>query len=100
MEVTLPISPLKPEESGHMLVVEGEGAAEEGVKNDSAGPDIHLGTRVQLARYYLGKERRDVPMAKKTSNPRSDRRSKRQQEFNHKSKFHRKNSDNKWRQNP
>ena len=65
MEVTLPISPLKPEESGHMLVVEGEGAAEEGVKNDSAGPDIHLGTRVQLARYYLGKERRDVPMAKK-----------------------------------
>ena len=38
-----------PEESCHMLVVEGQRAAEERVEDNSAGPDVHLGTSVELA---------------------------------------------------
>ena len=38
-----------PEESCHVLVVKGQRAAEERVEDNSAGPDVHLGARVQLA---------------------------------------------------
>mmetsp|Transcript_8808 Transcript_8808/g.28374 ORF Transcript_8808/g.28374 Transcript_8808/m.28374 type:complete len:234 (-) Transcript_8808:396-1097(-) len=38
------------EQVGDVLVVKGERAAEQGVKDDPARPDVHLGTRVELAR--------------------------------------------------
>ena len=42
-----------PEERGHMLIVKGQSATEESVEDHTAGPDVHLGTSVQLTRYNL-----------------------------------------------
>ena len=41
------------EEVGDVLVVEGQAAAEEGVQNDAAAPDVYLRSRVQLPRNHL-----------------------------------------------
>ena len=38
-----------PEESGDVLVVEWESPAQESVQHNSTGPDVHLGTSVELA---------------------------------------------------
>ena len=38
-----------PEECGDVLVVKRESPAQESIKDNSAGPDIHLGTSVELA---------------------------------------------------
>ena len=50
MKLTLDL----PEQRRHVLVVEGEGAAQERVEDDAARPDVHLRPGVQLARDDLG----------------------------------------------
>lgn len=41
------------EELGNALVVEGQGAAEQGVENDAAAPDVDLGAGIHVARDHL-----------------------------------------------
>jgi hypothetical protein len=36
-----------------MLIIKGKSSTEESVEHHATGPDIHLGTSIQLARYYL-----------------------------------------------
>ena len=42
-----------PEECRDVLVVKGESPAQESIQDHSAGPDVHLGTSVELPRDHL-----------------------------------------------
>lgn len=35
------------EEGGHMLIIEGQSATEEGIEDDTAAPDVHLWASIQ-----------------------------------------------------